>query len=889
MRTIKLSIVSLFSLLLILAFGAKLFRGFVATGQVTTLAAPTEVIASDNAYSTKVGIAWDTIRGATLYRVFRNTSNDSGSAISVGATAEGTFFDNTAVVGQNYFYWVRAENGNVVSSLSDPDQGTRANGVINGPVAPLNPPPAPPGNPITATKAYLGKTLFWDEQLSSTRTVACGTCHFSTNGGSDSRAIVNNLRSRNPGADGVFSTPDDVFASPGVVSNNLDGTYNWSPFYGFREQVTGRKSRSYIDAGYSNSLFWDGRATQVFTDPISGAVGLVNGAALESQVLGPPVSSAEMAHTGRNWNDVAARVAFSKPLALSPTIPAGLSAWLGGRSYAELFNEAFGTPDVTPARIAMAIATYERTLYSDRTPFDQSVAQITTLTPAETRGQGVFNQSRCNVCHAGTLFSDNQFHNIGVRPQTEDTGRFQVTGNANNIGEFRTPSLRNAGLRGPYFHDGHFATLEEVVAFYNRGGDFNAPNIDHNLIRPLGLSPQQQSDLVSFLRGALTDARVTTGTTPFDRPILYTESNRVPQITGSGTPGAGGNIPQVTAIEPPLVGNPGFTVGVSNALGDAPAVLVIGSTDPGTGPSVPATGSLARVGVRLSGSGAGQGFGSVSLLIPDNLALIGSTFFGRWFVSDPNATGGVAVTPAFRMTIFGDAASIGPNPIDDTSTFVTQHYKDFLNRAPDPPGFAGWTATINNCAGDTTQCDRVHVSEAFFKSEEFQQRGYFIYRFYSASFGRKPDYAEFVPDLARVSGFLDSNQLEAAKVAFIADFMSRSAFVAKYNSLTNQQFVDALLATAAVTSSNKQTLIDGLNSGTLTRAAVLRQIVESIETYQKYYNQAFVVMQYFGYLRRDPDALYLNWIQVLDANPADSRHMITGFVNSAEYRQRFGP
>jgi cytochrome c peroxidase len=888
MRTIKLSIVSLFSLVLISAFGAKLFRGFLATGQVTTLPAPTDVIASDNAYSTKVEITWDAIRGATLYRIFRNTSNDSASAISVGATAEGTFFDNTAVVGQNYFYWVRAENGNVASSLSTPDQGTRANGVINGPVGPLNPPLAPTGNPITATKTYLGKVLFWDEQLSSTRTVACGTCHFSTNGGSDSRAIVNNLRSRNPGSDGVFSTPDDVFASPGVVSNNLDGTYNWSPFYGFREQVTGRKSRSYIDAAYSNSLFWDGRATQIFTDPISGAVVLPNGAALESQVLGPPVSSAEMAHTGRNWNDVAARVAFSKPLALSPTIPAGLNTWIGGRTYAELFNEAFGTPDVTPARIAMAIATYERTLYSDRTPFDQNVAQISPLSAAEIRGQGVFNQSRCNVCHTGTLFSDNQFHNIGVRPQTEDTGRFQVTGNANNIGEFRTPSLRNVGLRGPYFHNGHFATLEEVVAFYNRGGDFNAPNVDHNLIRPLGLSPPQQSDLVSFLRGALTDARVTTGTAPFDRPILYTESNRVPQITGSGTPGAGGNIPQVSAIEPPLVGNTNFTVGVSNALGNAPAVLVISSTDPGTGPAIPATGSLARVSVNLSGSGAGQGFGSVSLLIPDNPALIGSTFFGRWFVSDPNATGGVAVTPAFKMTIFGDAASIGPNPIDDASTFVTQHYRDFLNRAPDPPGLAGWTATINNCAGDTTQCDRVHVSEAFFKSEEFQQRGYFVYRFYSASLGRKPDYAEFGPDLARVSGFLDSSQLEAAKVAFISDFMARSAFVAKYSSLSNQQFVDALLMTAAVSLSNRQTLIDGLNSGTLTRAAALRQIVESNETYQKYYNQAFVVMQYFGYLRRDPDILYLNWISALDSG-AVSRTMVTGFVNSTEYRQRFGP
>src|SRR6266581_5573635 len=449
MRAIKVTIVSLLCLIAVLANANRFSATFKASGQATTLSAPTNVTASDNAYATKVEIEWEAIRGATLYRVFRNTSNDSASAIALGTTTQGSFFDTTAIVGQTYFYWVRAENGSNVGSLSGPDQGTRANGIINGPIQPLNPPPAPPGNPITAAKAYLGKTLFWDEQLSSTRTVACGTCHFAANGGSDSRAIIGNARSTNPGADGLFGTADDVFASPGVISNNSDGTYNLSTVYGFREQVTGRKSRSYIDAGFSNSLFWDGRATQVFTDPISGAVVLPSGAALESQVLGPPVSSTEMAHTGRDWNDVAVRVANSKPLALTPFIPNGLRDWIGGRSYPELFEEAFGTPEVTSVRIALAIATFERTLYSDRTPFDQSVAQIAPLTAAETRGQGVFNQSRCNVCHAGSLFSDNQFHNIGVRPQNEDTGRFQVTGNVNNIGEFRTPSLRNVGLRGP--------------------------------------------------------------------------------------------------------------------------------------------------------------------------------------------------------------------------------------------------------------------------------------------------------------------------------------------------------------------------------------------------------------------------------------------------------
>src|SRR6185503_10969128 len=264
-------------------------------------------------------------------------------------------------------------------------------------------------------------------------------------------------------------------------------------------------------------------------------------------------------------------VSVAKPLALSPSIPANLRQWIDGRTYPELFQEAIGTSEVTAARIAMAIATFERTLYSDQTPFDQSVQQIAPLTAAEARGQGVFNASRCNVCHAGSLFSDNAFHNIGVRPQTEDTGRFQVTGNANDLGEFRTPSLRNVSLRGPYFHNGHFATLEEVVEFYNRGGDFDAPNVNRNLIRPLNLSSQQKSDLLAFLRRPLTDPRVAAGTGQFDRPTLYSESSRVPQIISNGTPGSGALVPQAIAIEPPLVGNPSFTVGVSNALGDAPA------------------------------------------------------------------------------------------------------------------------------------------------------------------------------------------------------------------------------------------------------------------------------------------------------------------------------
>jgi cytochrome c peroxidase len=909
MRTLRLSVVCLFSVPALLALFQNFLPGFVSAGQTSAaLAAPTGVVASDNAYATKVGVSWDAVRGATLYRVMRSATSDPASAASLGTTAAGSFFDANAAPGQTFFYWVRAENGANAGPLSQSDQGTRASAVAPaGAPPPLAPPGAPPGNQVTAAKAALGKTLFWDEQLSSTRTVSCGTCHFASSGGSDPRTVTGAARSRNPGADGTLNTADDVFGSPGVPANDVNGAYTFSPTYGFGEQVTGRKSKSYVDAGYSNTLFWDGRAGAVFTDPLSNTVVLANGAALESQVLGPPVSSAEMAHAGRDWNDVAARVSSSRPLALSPGVPAGLNDWIGGRTYPELFAEAFGTPEVTPARIALAIATFERTVYSDRTPFDLSVAGIAPLPADAARGQNVFNGAgRCNTCHTGTLFSDNQFHNVGLRPQTEDPGRFAVTNNAGNLGEFRTPSLRNVGLRAPYFHTGQFSTLEQVVDFYNRGGgDFPAPNL---AIRPLGLSAQQRADLVAFLRGALTDPRVAAGTAPFDRPLLYAESSRVPQLTGAGTAGSGGRVPQLTAIEPPLVGNPAFTVGVSNALGGAQAVLVVDRNDPGTGPGVPGSGSFARVGVQLSGSGAGAGNGSVSLSIPDSTALVGQTFFGRWYVTDPGAPGGVAVTPAFQMTVFG-VATPAANQIDADQFFVAQQYRDFLSREPDASGLAFWQSNLAECAGapSCVEAKRVNVSAAFFLSIEFQETGFYAIRVQRSAFGRKSadasrlTLATFLPDAGAlgegvVVGLADWQQrLEQNKQVYAERVIAAPEFAARFPSTqTASEYVAALYASAGVAPTQGETdaavAAFGVG-GAAGRAAALRRVTESDSVSRAELNPAFVLMEYFGYLRRDPDATGYNfWLSKLNQFGGDFQRaeMVKAFLSSTEYRARFG-
>lgn len=516
------------------------------------------------------------------------------------------------------------------------------------PPGPLQPPPVPAGNPLTPEKILLGKALFWDEQLSSTRTVACGTCHIPAAGASDPRTAVSPL-ALHPGADGLFETPDDVLGSPGVPQSLADGTYLNHPDFGILEQATGRRGRPASEAGYAANLFWDGRAGTALIDPETLQVVLAAGAALESQALVPILNSAEMAHGAREWSDVIARLQSAAPLALAAELPLALEEGLGGRTYPELFASAFGTPEISATRIAMAIASYERTLVSNQTPLDIALSGGAPLTALEQQGRAVFANRNCAVCHGGPLLSNDAFFYTGVRPVPEDLGRFAETGNLGDRGAMRTPTLRNVALRAPYMHNGEIATLSDVIDFYDRGGDFTAPN-KNPLIVPLNLSPQEKAALLAFMTRPLTDPRAAAESAPFDRPGLYSESDRVPYVEGTGVVGGGGIEPQVVALEPPFAGSPGCTVGVWGALGGATAVLAIDDSDPGLTP--PPSAALAREELTLSGSGATGGWGSVSLPIPADIALYGSSWYGRWYVSDPAAVGGFAVSPLLRLTLF---------------------------------------------------------------------------------------------------------------------------------------------------------------------------------------------------------------------------------------------
>ena len=261
------------------------------------------------------------------------------------------------------------------------------------------------------------------------------------------------------------------------------------------------------------------------------------------------------------------------------------------------------------------------------------------------------------------------------------------------------------------------------------------------------------------------------------------------------------------------------------------------------------------------------------------------------------ASGAGLGTATSTVTITdNDQAPAAQNPIDGIPFFVTQQYIDFLGRLPDQVGFNNWVNTLNGCPNggfgenDNPNCDRVHVSAGFFLSPEFQGRGYFAYRFYLIALGRRPTYAEFVPDMALVGGPQSPESEVLSKAAYTEAWTQRPAFKALYENKTNLQYVMDLLANAnSPEITDGGTLITALDNGQMTRGEVLRNIVERQAIANKFFNSAFVSMQYFGYMRRDPDTIgFQNWVNTLDADPSNFRHMIFGFLFSTEYRQRFG-
>jgi cytochrome c peroxidase len=233
---------------------------------------------------------------------------------------------------------------------------------------------------------------------------------------------------------------------------------------GIRGQLGGRSAPTVINRAYSLEQFWDGRAKT-----------------LEEQAKGPIANPMEMGHT---------HDACSKGIGAVP-------------GYRARFHAAFGTDAITIDHIVKAIATFERTVLSGNSPYDRFTAgDEKALTDGQKRGMKVFfsDNARCDSCHEGFNFTNGKYANVGIgmdKPMP-DMGRFVVTGQEQDKGAFKSPTLRDVEHTGPYMHDGSLKTLAEVVDHYDKGGIKN-PWL-HQDVRPLKLSAQEKQDLVEFLK-----------------------------------------------------------------------------------------------------------------------------------------------------------------------------------------------------------------------------------------------------------------------------------------------------------------------------------------------------------------------------------------------------
>ena len=381
--------------------------------------------------------------------------------------------------------------------------------------------------------------------------------------------------------------PDPIFYSIGGVSVRQTTTRN-SPsvvnaVFNYRNFWDGRASTTFTgatpfgtsDKGLNAYVYQDQKLTQV-------AVSMTN-ASLASQATGPALSEVEMSFAGRSWQDLGRKLLSVKPLgrqavAADDSVLGALSDGTGlNVSYASLIQKAFqpaywSAPDLVNGYWqteqnfgliwGLAIQAYESTLISDNTRFDQfQLGNRQALTAQEQQGLQVFNgNGNCSGCHGGpeltvsaytavlrpqtqaTNPQDFGFFRTGVTPLTDDAGLDALDGfgqplfttvarGAQAAGTFKTPGLRNVELTGPYFHDGGQATLEQVVEFYGRNGDFPAGGLVGPGIGRIRLSAADKTALVAFMK-ALTDDRVKYEQAPFDHPSLCVPAGQVEMAPG---------------------------------------------------------------------------------------------------------------------------------------------------------------------------------------------------------------------------------------------------------------------------------------------------------------------------------------------------------------------
>jgi len=245
--------------------------------------------------------------------------------------------------------------------------------------------------------------------------------------------------------------------------------------FGHKRLTGNRNAPTIINSGYAKTLFWDGRAKD-----------------LEDQALGPIINPVEM-HA--SLEEMVKRLDAIK-------------------GYKPLFQAAFGNEAITKERVAKAIATFERTIVSRKSPFDHFLAgERYAISDKAVRGLHLFRtKARCINCHSGPLFTDDKFHNLGISfygKKLQDLGRYNVTKTKEDVSTFRTPALRDIALTAPYFHNGIVIDLPNLVKLYNSGmgRDVRTKALKNDPLFPeksphikrLHLTLSEREDLVAFL------------------------------------------------------------------------------------------------------------------------------------------------------------------------------------------------------------------------------------------------------------------------------------------------------------------------------------------------------------------------------------------------------
>ncbi|MBL8214836.1 MAG: hypothetical protein JNK87_29220 [Bryobacterales bacterium] len=438
----------------------------------------------------------------------------------------------------------------------------------------------------------LGKALFWDVQVGSDGQTACATCHF--HAGADHR-VQNQLAPPATGGDAVranrtltiedfpfrkLSNPLDrnsqplrndrhVFGSAGVVRRDYAGFHPGKHAEdavetdGRTRQVTNRNTPSVVNAVFYVRNFWDGRAKEDLEMTIHVATGesteeemvRLDNASLASQALGPPLNDVEMSYKGRTWTDLARKLYALQPLgrqAVAEDDSVLGNGFVKGHTYVSLIRAAFAerltADDALEPNFSfyfgLALQAYQSTLVSNDSPFDRFIeGNASALTALQQQGLRAFQDARseCLHCHQGPEFSAASFSSFrasGSNPNRLDTLGFFRTG-VSPIAEdagignglFKSPSLRNVALTGPYFHDGGQATLSQVLEFYARRGDFPQGGLGTGM-NGIVLSAQDRTAILAFFE-ALTDERVRFERAPFDHPALCIPIGHDEDTTGA--------------------------------------------------------------------------------------------------------------------------------------------------------------------------------------------------------------------------------------------------------------------------------------------------------------------------------------------------------------------